>query len=96
MPKQPKPPRDSAQLAKYIVDVATGEKPNVKPTVADPKAVERGKARAASLTPAKRKTIAKKAAAARWKKGVKCTPTMAAGIADHVWKIEEIVALLSN
>lgn len=30
------------------------------------------------------------------KKGVKCTPAMAAGIADHVWKIEEIVALLSN
>jgi IS1 family transposase len=30
------------------------------------------------------------------KKGVKCPPAMAAGIADHVWKIEEIVALLSN
>lgn len=69
MPKRPNPPRDTAQLAKYIVDVATGALPNVKPTPADAKAVARGKARASSLSPAKRKSIAKKAAAARWKKG---------------------------
>lgn len=30
------------------------------------------------------------------KKGIRTTPAMAAGIADHVWKIEEIVALISN
>lgn len=30
------------------------------------------------------------------KKGVHTTPAMAAGVADHVWKVEEIVALLSN
>ena len=29
------------------------------------------------------------------KGGIKTTPAMAAGIADHVWKMEEIVALLS-
>ena len=64
----PKRPRDTAQLAKFIVDVATGAKPNEKPKIADAKAVERGKARAESLTPAKRSAIAKRGAAARWGK----------------------------
>lgn len=64
----PKRPRDTAQLAKYIVDVATGVLPNVKPVV-DEAAVRRGVARAESLSPAKRRAIAKKAANARWKKG---------------------------
>ena len=63
----PKPPRDSAQLAKYVVDVATGALPNVKPVV-DEAAVRRGVARAESLSPARRKAIAKKAASARWGK----------------------------
>lgn len=27
---------------------------------------------------------------------LRVTPAMAAGVADHVWEIEEIVALLSN
>jgi hypothetical protein len=26
--------------------------------------------------------------------GIKRTPAMAAGVADHVWKLEEVVALL--
>ncbi len=30
------------------------------------------------------------------RKGVHTTPAMAAGITDHVWKVEEIVALLGN
>jgi IS1 family transposase len=30
------------------------------------------------------------------KKGVHCTPAMAAGVTDQVWKVEEIIALLSN
>lgn len=64
----PKRPRDTAQLAKYIVDVATGVLPNVKPKPVDANAAKRGTARAAALTPARRKAIAKKAAAARWKK----------------------------
>jgi hypothetical protein len=28
--------------------------------------------------------------------GIHTTPAMAAGVSDHVWKIEEIVALLDN
>ena len=30
------------------------------------------------------------------RKGIKTTPAMAAGLTDHVWKADEIVALLSN
>ncbi len=28
------------------------------------------------------------------RKGIKTTPAMAAGVADHVWKLSEVVALL--
>ncbi|HEV7731416.1 MAG TPA: RNA-binding protein [Candidatus Binatia bacterium] len=77
MPGQPKRPRDPIQLAKLIGDIATGqvvEKP--APDTRNPAAValgklggaKGGKARAAALSPTKRKAIAKKAAAARWKK----------------------------
>lgn len=76
---KPKRPRDVNQLAKLIVDIATGDAPAepVPDTSGkDPSAValgrkgglKGGKARAAALSPAKRKAIAKKAAAARWKK----------------------------
>lgn len=76
MTKKPKRPKDTNQLAKYIVDVATGE---TKEPEADkgknPHAValgragglKGGKARAAKLTAARRKEIAKKAVAVRWK-----------------------------
>lgn len=30
------------------------------------------------------------------RKGIKTTPAMAAGVADHVWKVEEIVAILNQ
>lgn len=72
MAKRPKRPRDPSQLAKLIVDIATGEVENVKPMA--PKAGQRkgglkgGKARARKLSAAKRRVIAKKAAAARWKR----------------------------
>ena len=67
-------PKDTNKKAKSIVDLATGED---KETTLDGKnaaavALGRkgglvgGKARAAALSPAKRKAIAKKAAAARW------------------------------
>jgi hypothetical protein len=70
----PKRPRDPNQLAKSIIDIATGEKPDRDPTPEeqgkDPAAVELGrrggKARADSLSSKKRKEIAKKAAKARW------------------------------
>jgi hypothetical protein len=70
-------PRDTNQLAKFIVDVTTGEvePPNMN-IGKNPIAVERGrrggikggKARADALSARKRKQIAKKAAESRWKR----------------------------
>lgn len=70
----PKRPRDPNQLAKSIIDIATGQKPDRDPTPEeqgkDPAAValgkKGGKARAESMTAEKRSEIAKKAAAKRW------------------------------
>lgn len=72
-----KPPRDANQLAKFIVEEATAsEQPPPPNDSKNPAAValgrlggmKGGKARAAKLSAEKRKAIAKKAAAARWKK----------------------------
>jgi hypothetical protein len=73
-----KRPKDSNQLAKSIVDQATGgdNSTPVDESGKNPAAValgrlgglKGGKARAESLTAKKRKEIAKKAAQARWKK----------------------------
>jgi hypothetical protein len=66
---------DINQLAKSIVEQATGTAPKAEPPPEkNPAAValgrlgglKGGKARAAKLTPAKRKAIAKRAAAKRW------------------------------
>lgn len=66
---------DLNQLAKRIVDEATGEEPKTEPpSVKNAAAVELGRlggkkggaARAAKLTPEERSAIAKKAAAKRW------------------------------
>jgi hypothetical protein len=76
-----KRPRDPAQLAKFIVDVATGEIED-EPAKVEGAATEfarkgglkGGKARAAKLAPERRAEIAKQAAKARWgsrQKGVK-------------------------
>jgi hypothetical protein len=54
---------DINTLAKSIVDQATGEKPKKK---IQPATANRGHARAAALTPEKRKAIAEKAAQVRW------------------------------
>ncbi len=72
-------PRDTNQLAHRIVQEATGQAPAPVevPDTRNPAAValaalgasKGGHARAASLSPARRKAIAKKAVAARWKKG---------------------------
>ncbi len=70
MPKKrstPPRPRDLNQLAFHVGRIATHEIEDVTPTV-DEAAVKRGAARAAKLSAAERKKIAKKAAAARWKK----------------------------
>jgi hypothetical protein len=57
--------RDINTLAKFIVDQATGERPIKRRT---PAMANRGTARAAALTPERRKEIAKRAAASRWEK----------------------------
>ena len=71
--KTPKRPRDLNQLAKALMDQATGaESP---PAPKNPAAValgrlgglKGGKARAQSMTKAQRSEIASKAAKARWK-----------------------------
>ncbi len=72
-----KRPKDANQLGKLIIDIATGQVPDKSDErEKDPAAValgrrgglKGGKARADALTPEKRAEIAKKAAAARWKK----------------------------
>lgn len=68
MPRPPKRPRDMMQLAKMIGEIATGERDDETGPVPDAAAVKRGKARADALTPRERSAIAKRAAAARWKK----------------------------
>jgi hypothetical protein len=78
--KHPKRPRDPNQLARYVVDLATGEKtdgappPDNRDSGKDLAAVSLGRrgglkggiARAAKLTADERKQIAQKAAAKRW------------------------------
>jgi hypothetical protein len=70
----PKRPRDLNQLAKLIVDIATGEVDDVvseskrHPPARAIGGLKGGKARAMTLSPAARKRIAQKAAAARWKR----------------------------
>ncbi len=61
---------DINQLAKKVVDDTTEEKQKNPAAVALGRlgGLRGGKARAAALTPEKRKEIAKKAAASRWKK----------------------------
>jgi hypothetical protein len=71
-----KRPRDPNQLAKLIVDIASGEiEDAVSVKMKDPDAVKGrsgglkgGRVRAATLTPEQRQDIAHVAAAARWKK----------------------------
>ena len=76
MTKKSKMPRDINERAKSILDIVTGEAPEVKPgdDGKNPAAVELGrlgglkggKARAEKLTPEERSEIAKKAAEMRW------------------------------
>jgi len=70
----PKRPRDPNQLAKSIIDIATGQKPDRDPTpeeqgkrsVAVESGSRGGKLRAKLLSPQERQRIARKAAEARW------------------------------
>jgi hypothetical protein len=76
----PKRPRDPNLLARSVVEDLIGEKMDGSPLATQDKrnpaavalsalgASKGGKARAASLSKSKRKAIAKKAAAVRWRK----------------------------
>ena len=70
-PKHPKRPRDPAQLAKLMVDIATGEiedtRDDVKSAAAQLGSLG-GKKRAANMTAERRREIAQAAAAKRWGK----------------------------
>jgi hypothetical protein len=81
MPKRPGEKRDFMQVARDVVEQAIGEHLDGTPLEdadagKNPSAValgklgglKGGKARAEKLSPAKRKAIAKKAAAARWQR----------------------------
>ncbi|MEX2181688.1 MAG: hypothetical protein WD771_06565 [Gemmatimonadaceae bacterium] len=71
MPKKPlKPvrPRDVNQHAKMVGDLATKQVEEPEVTPVNPKESKRGEARAAKLSAVTRRVIARKAAAARWKK----------------------------
>jgi ribosomal protein L5 len=71
--KHPKRPRDPNQLAKLIVDLATGEATEDRPEPPTPAqefarvaGLKGGAARAKALTPEQRREIAKRAAQKRW------------------------------
>ena len=69
MTDKPKRPRDANQLAKFIVDVATGEAEEEVKAEGQVKGGKiGGKKRAAALSPEQRSEIARVAAQARWKK----------------------------
>ena len=62
--QRPNRPRDANQLAKRVVDLATGSASDDVPEPAG--RAKSAQARAASMTPERRSEIARKAAAARW------------------------------
>jgi hypothetical protein len=78
MATKPKRPRDTNQLAKFIVDLVTGEQTEAKPTEdgKDPAAVALGRkgglkgsrARAQKLSSIQRSEIARKAALTKWRR----------------------------
>ena len=70
MTQTPKRPRDANQLAKFIVDVATGGEIDAAPSTERQRkgGAEGGKSRARTLSASERTAIAKKGADARWQK----------------------------
>lgn len=70
MTKTPKRPRDVSQLAKMMMDIASGEipPPTSKQIRAQKGGIKGGVARSAALTSEQKSEIARVAAAARWKK----------------------------
>jgi hypothetical protein len=72
MDKPLKRPRDPAQLAKLMIDIASGDVAEGQTTAKQARARKAGSkggpARARSLSPEQRSEIARAAAEARWKK----------------------------
>jgi hypothetical protein len=70
----PKRPRDPNQLGKLVVDIATGTRNDTVPPESPLSKLGReggkkgGAARAASMTPERRREVAKLAAEKRWQK----------------------------
>ena len=70
-----RPPRDVNELAKYVLDVTTGDADKIEPPAKNPHAQalsklgasKGGHTRAATLSAKRRKAIAVKAAKTRWK-----------------------------
>lgn len=71
--KNAKRPRDPNQLAKLMIDIASGDVEEAEKTATEMRASTAGKkggpARAKALTPEQRSKIASLAAQARWEKG---------------------------
>jgi hypothetical protein len=75
MPKHPKRPRDPAQLAKLVIDIATGEARDPVPDAVTPAqefarqgGLKGGAVRAERLSAQRRQEIARAAAEKRWSK----------------------------
>ena len=71
--KKPKRPRDPSQLAKMMIDVATGNKKDTITSESSPRRGQiggrkGGKTRAMQMTSEQRSEAAKIAASARWRK----------------------------
>lgn len=69
MSDKPKRPRDANQLAKFIVDVATGKvdgRLNIDTSAQKAGGEKGGRARADKLSKERKSEIARKAAKARW------------------------------
>ncbi|HKZ80540.1 MAG TPA: hypothetical protein VJ124_19850 [Pyrinomonadaceae bacterium] len=74
--KAKRPPPDPNELAKYILDVTTGEADKIEPPMKNPhaqalsrmSASKGGKARAKKLSASERRAIARKGAQTRWAK----------------------------
>jgi hypothetical protein len=90
----PKRPRDPNQLAKSIIDIGTGQKPDRDPTpeergknaVAVSTGSIGGKIRAGKLSAKRRKEIAEKTARARWRASpAKNTVAKLLVEAGHAW-----------
>ena len=83
MATKPKRPRDANQLAKLVIDIATGERENDKPTESARQRAGRagglrgGKSRMAALSEEERLRLAQQAASVRWSK--EGAPTKPAG-----------------